>query len=73
MLNFDTKQPGGGTQISQFEVLAQVVLDSLDRCLVLACNGDIIMIDEVRNPSFIMGWTSCQHPVTLINVRGKKI
>ena len=33
----------------------------------------IITIDEVRNQSFIMGWTSCQRPVTLIDVRGKKI
>ena len=42
MLNLDTKQPGGGTQIPELEVLAQVVFDSLDGCLVLACNGDII-------------------------------
>ena len=33
----------------------------------------IIMIDEVRNQSFIMGWTSCHWPVTLVDVRGKKI
>ena len=46
-LNLDTQQPGGGTQVSQFEVLAQVVLHLLDGCLVLACNGDII--DEDRD------------------------
>ena len=32
-----------------------------------------VTIDEVRNQSFIMGWTSSQCPVTLIDVRGKKI
>ena len=30
-----------------------------------------IMIDDVRNQSFIMGWTSCHWPVTLVDVRGK--
>ena len=35
--------------------------------------GSFFTIDEVRNQSFIMGWTSCQRPVTLIDVRGKKI
>ena len=32
-----------------------------------------VMIDEVRNQSFIMGWTSCYWPVTLVDVHGKKI
>ena len=31
-----------------------------------------ITIDEVRNQLFIMGWTSSQRLVTLIDVRGKK-
>ena len=34
---------------------------------------DLVTIDEVRNQSFIMECTSCQRPVTLIDVRGKKI
>ena len=36
-------------------------------------NIEEITIDEVRNQSFIMGWTSCHWPVTLVDVRGKKI
>ena len=34
--------------------------------------GTEVTIDEVRNQSFIMECTSCQCPVTLIDVRGKK-
>ena len=30
-----------------------------------------IMIDEVQNQSFIMGWTSCHWPVMLVDVHGK--
>ena len=35
-------------------------------------DNPIIMIDEVRNQSFIMGWTSCHWPVTLVDIHGKK-
>ena len=37
------------------------------------CTIQCITIDEVQNQSFIMECTSCQRPVTLIDVRGKKI
>ena len=45
-LNLDTKQPGGGAQISKLEVRFEVILDLLDGLLGLASNGDIIHKDR---------------------------
>ena len=32
----------------------------------------IIMIDEVQNQSFIMGWTSSKHYIMIVDARGNK-
>ena len=41
-LNLDTKQPGHGAKVSQLEVLAQVVLDTLNGCFRRSSNGDVV-------------------------------
>ena len=67
-LNLDTKQPGGGAQISKLEVRFEVVLDPLDGLLGLASNGDIIhkdWDDEAHSISQV-------HPDTVLTAESLK-